>query len=121
MTKRVLLRLSILAAVAVAGFLLLLWWTSPRNITAIENLDKINYTMLEPEVVEIMGTAGSDELSNPTLAQALSPLVCKEWKSKDGSGLVVAFNENGKVTRMVRWKGPEETWLDKVRRWLRMS
>jgi hypothetical protein len=126
MRKRILKRLGLLIVVASVGFILLLWLTAPANITTNEKIDEVRYEMTEDEVVGVLGTNGSSELSNPTLCQALGnhegkKLVCREWKTRDGAGLVVAFDENGKNTRMVRWKGIEETWLDKIRRWLRLA
>ena len=131
MRKRVLLRLGILAAVAAGGFVLLVWWMGPSNLIDAEKFALIEGRMTEAEVVEVLGTQGtSDTILNRRGRKVFDvegvsfdgagdfPGI-KEWRTTDGRLIGVAFDQTRKVTAVLRYR-VDETWPDKLRRWLRL-
>jgi hypothetical protein len=118
--KKLLVRLFLLIVITVAGFILLAWWTAPTDITSDENLDKLTGAMTEAEVVAVLGTPGRDGPSDPNLEPFPPKFTGKAWRTRNGMELVVTFDRDGRVTRMIMGRG-SESWMDKIRRWLRLS
>jgi len=132
MLKKLLVRSSLLIIVAVAGFLLLVWWSAPANITSIDRFTTIGGPITEAQVTERLGTPGNDgsivEVPNRKLSNVKAigfgdlstPATWKEWRTPEGRRLAVAFGDDGKVMMTASFD-VEDTWLDKIRRWLRPS
>jgi hypothetical protein len=130
MLKKLLVRSSLLIIVAIAGFLLLVWWTAPTNIASIEHFKSIRGQMTEAEVTELLGP-GNDgsilESPNRKLANLEAvdwgvppgPTTWKEWRTPEGRRLAVAFANDGKVKATASFD-VEDAWLDKIRRLLRL-
>jgi len=132
MRRRLLTPLLLLIVLAFAGFLLLVWWTAPTNITSIDRCKAIRAEMTDAEVTELLGTPGN----NGSILEALNREVLnvdaiaitaikiaenwKEWRTPEGRRIAVAFDDGGKVTMALSFD-VEDTWLDKIRRWLRPS
>ncbi|MCI0740825.1 MAG: hypothetical protein L0Y72_17380 [Gemmataceae bacterium] len=95
----------------------------------MENFERIKGGMTEAEVVEILGTAGAvgtrlgkEKVAN-VVAISFGDAPCKqlrEWLATDGRAIFVGFDINGKVCMAANFNVPEG-WLDKLRRWLRIS
>jgi hypothetical protein len=137
MKKRILIRLTLLAAIAVAGFLLLVWWALPPNIVSIEQVKQLSDGMSEEEVLEVLGEPSPDESDLrqieegrvkmavrarahhvPAIPPAI-PSYVKEWRM-EGQRLQIGFDDNGKLMMMVFIR-EQESICNKVRRWLRRS
>jgi hypothetical protein len=138
MKKRLLVRLFLLIAVAVGGFLLIAWWTGPTNITSIERFAKIRGGESGEALEELLGAPGVDKAGYPpillgyinvpdvtgikfAMIESQGPPVVpgwKEWQTRDGKRIAVCFDESGKVAAAARFEVPEN-WFEKLRRWLR--
>jgi hypothetical protein len=134
MRRRLLTRLFLLIVLAFAGFVLLVWWTAPTNITSIDRCEAIRAQMTDAEATELLGAPGNDgsilesanrELENVEAIAGVGrapspPAMWKEWRTTEGRRIAVAFDDGGKVMTTASFD-VEDTWLDKIRRWLRLS
>ena len=137
MRKRLLLILAWVASVLLAGYVTLRL-TAPRHRITEENIEAIKEGMTEKEVEAILGVSagayGSKAdtgvylllPSRPILVAPVSGVELikrrggKEWVGADVS-LYVLFDEVGRVKEMlVGVVDGDETFLDKLRRWLAM-
>lgn len=125
MKRRLLLRLGVLAAVAVVGFLLIAWWTAPQ--VNKETFEQIKKGMSEEQVAELLNMPASEPFywtaekgSNfviATYGDGARPGQWKEWAS-GGHAIVVGF-ERGEVAWAAHFLY-SESLLDKIRRWLHL-
>jgi hypothetical protein len=127
MRNRILKRLGLLAAVAAAGFVLLIW-TKPGAQVSKETFEMIKGGMSEEQVVEILKGPGSEAIywrvgktsaiTFVSYGDAISQAgEWKEWAS-NGEAIAVAF-EDGQVRRVAYFKYSESVF-DKIRRWVRV-
>ncbi|MCI0376824.1 MAG: hypothetical protein L0215_04410 [Gemmataceae bacterium] len=129
MNRRFLARVGLLAVLAIGGFLLVIWWTAPK-LVSMKNFERIKAGMTEAEVVEILGTAGAvgTRLGKEKVADAVAiqfgdappSKQLREWLTTDGRAIAVGFDSTGKVCMAANFR-VTEGWLDKLRRWLRLS
>ena len=129
MRKRIFKRLVLLAGIAIAGFLLLVWTTiSPVNE---ENFQRLKNHMSHEEVTGILGGRfdGFDQrrlrkasyIADISFAETGGRHV-EQWRQWDGNGqsIVVGFDQAGSVLRVFYFRYPDSL-LDQFRRWLRLS
>jgi hypothetical protein len=121
--RRVLLSLAVLAAVALAGIVLIAWWTAPTNLTSMENYDKIASGMTQAEVVAVLEGAG-DRLANIEMISLgvfdLKSITWKQWQTRDHHGIAVGFDRTGRAAVKASFLVVED-WPAKIRRWLRLG
>jgi hypothetical protein len=150
MKRRVLLYCGIIAAVAVAGVILIAWWTAPANVTTIERSTKVDLRMNDAEVVRVLGSDGASGPFSKALANAteldevmsgpkrqqcppwsglqtyivggvvLDSLQWKEWQTRENDVIVIGFDRVGLVAVKARFS-LNDNWTFKIRRWLRLQ
>jgi hypothetical protein len=138
MKKRLLTRLSLLGAVAVAGFFLIVWWIGPANVTTLERFRHIKGGETADELEELLGSAGVEKPGTPPIfpgyigipdnirvevadidAKALpGGSSFTEWHTREGKRIVVCFDESGRVAVAATIE-QTESWWEKARRWFR--
>jgi hypothetical protein len=130
------LSLAVLAAVALAGIVLIAWWTAPTNLTSMENYDKIASGMTQAEVVAVLGSEGiggtlaatlegaGDRLANIEMISLgvfdLKSITWKQWQTRDHHGIAVGFDRTGRAAVKASFLVVED-WPAKIRRWLRLG
>ena len=136
MKKRWLLRLGLLAGLALFGFWFALWWTAPEHRINKESCDQIRNGMTETEVVAIIGASAGDYTTAETEKErdlvrwiltdrvwqaALhgNDIRSREWLSDNGA-IQVLLDQNGTVISK-EFFSIQATFIAKLRRWLRLS
>jgi hypothetical protein len=127
MRKRVLKLLGLLAAIAVAGFLLLIWITPVPRLTE-ETFEQIKGGMSEEQVVALLqvpgsksvywAQAGGSDIVVASYGDRTGEGQWKEW-ANGGQAILIRF-DRGKVGWVAQFKY-SESLFDKVRRWLRLG
>jgi hypothetical protein len=128
--KRVLIHLGVLAVVAVAGWVLLAWLLGPTNIITMDQFAKVGEGMTETEIVELLGP-GSESSGRFRLKQRHEMVGMafvsdrqmssfRKWQTNEGTTISITFDRDGKVA-MMSHSELTESWLDKIRRWFRLS
>jgi hypothetical protein len=138
MKKRLLTRLSLLGAVAVAGFFLIVWWTAPANVTTLERFRQVQGGETAEELEELLGSAGIEKPGVPPIFPGyvgipdntrveFADIDAKflpvgssftEWQTRQGKRIVVCFDESGRVAVAATIE-QTESWWEKLRRWIR--
>jgi hypothetical protein len=106
--KRLLLIASLpLVIVVVLGVLAML---PPRPGVTKANFDRIQEGMTMMEVEEIFGREGNQASRGRTVF----------WGADDGSGAAIGFGMSHDCVVGKHWHDSNETFLDKIRRWLHL-
>src|SRR5262245_47032505 len=79
MKKRWLLRLGLLAGLALFGFWLVLWWTAPAYRINEETFSLLQPSMTDKEIVRLIGVPPGDYRSRPS--QFRHPMRSRNGKS----------------------------------------
>ena len=127
MSKRLLLKLGLVALLGAGLFVAWLWWTTPRHRINREGFDGID-AMSYAEVVEFLGCPPRykpGELRSSFLDATFLSMKLEAmgfvWQSHEAR-LYVAFNDDGKVWGKMLCSGTYEvSLLDKLRRWLHLD
>jgi hypothetical protein len=133
MKKRLLVRLVLLACIALDGLVLFLRWTSPNARINRESLRQIEFGMTEEDVIAILDVPPSkndldylskrvkdrfDVIGVDDSPQDNSPLNVKAWVG-DGYAIEIGFDQTG-ACRSVFHFAFEESLVDKMRRRLHL-
>lgn len=137
MRRRLLLKTGLVALLGVAAFVGYLWWTIPSSGINRTSANRIREGKSLHEVEAIIGLPAGDyrtkEFSLRTTAvaqitvadelvrvvKARNGLRIEEWLSDEGA-IVVAVDREEQVFRSV-WVSFSDSFLDKVRAWLRLN
>jgi len=117
--KRLLVKIGLLAALALLGFGAYVWWTTPTSGVNWATANRIQIGMTQDEVIGIIG-------KHPTASKlGCGPgptQVEYEWHSanNDGELIIVLLDSNGKVIEKT-YNSEFVTFLDKVRHWLHLN
>ena len=134
MKKRNLLRLALLAFVALAGWLFLWWWSTPNLRLNRETFEQIHSGMTEQEIALVIGGPPTNQGTHQSMylwrtiqnrfdiTAVKGPGTMREWKAwiGNGVGIYVGFDETGHAMEYYHFHF-DETLLEKLRRILRLS
>ncbi|GEM_PF-3665991 len=129
MKKRWLLKLGLLAGLALFGFWFVLWWTATNHRINRQAFDQIEPGMTYEAIVAIFGVAhGEYATLDPHEYRFGFRKILREdrihfkgWFSNDAS-IILCFDDNNLLTdvRHASFRG-EGSFIDKVRRWFCFS
>lgn len=114
MTKRRLLLIASLplTVVVTLGVLAMLPSDDRPGVTKA-NYDRIKRGMTKAEVEEVFGETSD-------LGMRLNSAITYEWRHTDGSCAEVTFSLGGLAARK-QWHDSNESFLDRIRRWLHLQ
>jgi hypothetical protein len=131
--RRLLLKLGLLALLAIIGFVVIVWPRINERITE-ENFKQVQKGMTEQEVRDILGPPGvytARAITGkyfiswnwPTGAELIEKWGGREWVGDDVT-VYVLFDEDGRVDHFFlgeldRLHAYERSWLQKLRGWVR--
>jgi len=132
MKRRLLLRLGLIALLGSAGLIILLRCVEPGHRINSDGFARLRVGMTETEVGEVLRSARVDgnvmswRRRNLFDVQVIDDrdnsdpwLTAKEWVA-DGAAILVHFDDQG-IARLATYFRFEETLLEKIRRYLRLS
>jgi hypothetical protein len=110
-TKKRHLLIASVPLVTIAVILGVLAMLPPRPGVTTVNYDRIERGMTRAEVEEIFGREGRPFAKD-------GDTVFLDWREDDGSGAVIGFSHDCVVFK--RWFDSNESYLDKIQRWLHL-